>query len=99
MGRAAQQGVEPAIRALDEGANYLALALANIVSVYDPALVVLGGVILEAGEWFVQRLTARLALACPLPVPVEASRNGSLAGLVGAAAVAFRHNQHWLVAG
>ena len=77
----------------------MALALTNIVSVYDPDLVVLGGVILEAGAWFVRRLKDRLAEACPLPVPVEASRNGSLAGLVGAAVVALRHNQQSLLAG
>lgn len=88
LGEEAEMGLEPARSVLLETAEHLALALVNMVSVYDPALVVLGGVILEAGPWFLARLQEKFERLSPIPIPIEPSRNGSRAGLVGAAEVA-----------
>jgi len=50
---------------------------------------VIGGPIIQVGAWFIRCLSERINQICPLPVPLEVSRNGSLAGLVGAATVAL----------
>jgi len=92
LGMDSVQGDHLARQALTQEAEYLALALANTISIYDPGLVVLGGVINEAGTWFIDLLNEYLNRICPLPVRIEASKNGSKAGLVGAAAVAFAAN-------
>ena len=89
LGVDADAGAGPARQALEETAEHLGLALANTVAVYDPGLVVIGGPIIQAGDWFIRLLGERIDRISPLPVTLEVSRNGSLAGLVGAATVAF----------
>jgi glucokinase len=65
---AARAGDRAAARVVQQVAVYLGMAVANIVSVLDPALVVFGGGISLAGNELldpVKRVVARLAPNCP----------------------------------
>jgi predicted NBD/HSP70 family sugar kinase len=73
-------------------ARTLALAIAAVVAIVDPDLIVLGGSIGVQLE-LVERVRAELARVLVRPVPVEPSRLGTRAGLMGALAVAL-HRLH-----
>jgi glucokinase len=79
---------DPAARAvLDEALDALALALANLVAVLDPALIVIGGPLAQAGEAFLAPLRARLEELCRAFGFVPDLRAGALdpgAALLGA---------------
>jgi predicted NBD/HSP70 family sugar kinase len=77
------------LRFLDEVARALLPAVASIVTVLDPGLLVLGGPIGEAGgAELVARVEAGLAELIPLPCDVEVSVVRGDAVLDGAAVVA-----------
>ncbi|HWB95835.1 MAG TPA: ROK family protein, partial [Bryobacteraceae bacterium] len=78
-------------------ADYLALGIANLVSVLDPEMVVLGGGLMQAGDLMLDRIRAQ-ALRWTQPVAgtlvkIERTALGTEAGLLGAARLA------WLEAG
>jgi predicted NBD/HSP70 family sugar kinase len=81
-------GDEAAEAAVRDTARTLALAVAAVVALVDPDLVVLGGSIGVRPE-LVERVRAELARVLARPVPVEPSRLGTRAGLMGALAVAL----------
>jgi glucokinase len=78
---------------LDEFAHWIALGLANIVNVLDPALIVIGGGLVEAADQLlpeVERRFAGLVMAGerrPV-VPIVPARLGERAGAIGAALIA-----------
>ncbi|MEO3796129.1 ROK family protein [Nonomuraea sp. B10E15] len=88
---AAGEGDADALGVLARGGRALGRALAGVVNVWDPDVVILGGGVLAAGELYLAPLRAALA-AGVLPVladvPVVTARLGDDAVLVGAAAAA-----------
>jgi glucokinase len=76
----------------DDAVGALALALATDTLVHDPALIVLGGGLAEAGTRLFEPLRARLsALLAWRPVPpVVPARLGPAAGSLGAALLAWQ---------
>lgn len=75
--------------ALDETAGILAQAIAAVASVLDPEVVVTGGSI-GARRELIARVRVHLARCMPVPPPVEISRLGDRAAVVGALGVALR---------
>jgi glucokinase len=78
---------------LDELAHWIALGLANLVNVLDPAVIVIGGGLVEAADLLlpeVRRHFAGLVMAGDQrpPVPIEPARLGERAGAIGAALLA-----------
>jgi glucokinase len=86
---AAADGDAAALRVLDEEGRLLATALAAVVSIVDPALVVLGGGI-GSREEMREPVVTWLERLVPKPPDVRTSVLGHRAGLVGALAVALR---------
>ncbi|TDD14203.1 ROK family protein [Nonomuraea diastatica] len=88
---AAGDGDAGAAGVLARGGRALGRALAGVVNVWDPDVVILGGGVLAAGELYMAPLRAALA-AGVLPVladvPVVTARLGDDAVLVGAASAA-----------
>jgi glucokinase len=80
----------------DEAVDALGTALAAYTMVLDPALVVIGGGLAEAGEALLGPLRARLAarLAWREPPRVVRGALGSSAGPLGAAVLAWRAIGH-----
>ncbi len=90
---AARRNDAAARRALDDTIRYLGMGVANLVSVLNPQIVVLGGGLMQAGELFLEpiRREAR-RWAQPLAaasVRIELTQLGEDAGLLGAARLAL----------
>ena len=89
----ARQGQATAQQIVGETIHYLAMGVANLVSVLNPLMIVLGGGLLQAGDLFLEPLRREmLEWAQPIAakqVRLELSRLGEDAGLLGAARLAF----------
>jgi glucokinase len=92
---AARNGDPISKRAVAETAEYLAMGIANIVSILNPEMIVLGGGLMQAGDLFLETARSRItAWAQPLAanqVRIELTRLGEDAGLLGAARLALNH--------
>ena len=88
---AAALGDAAALETLAEAATYLGLALANVVNLVNPRMVVLGGPIAQIGEPFLaplRREVRRRALWDALAgLEIVPSALGDDAGVIGAAAL------------
>jgi glucokinase len=86
---AARRGDGLAIRVLEDTTSYLAMGVANLISVLNPEAIILGGSLMEAGDLLLQPLRREvLEWAQPLAashVRIELSHLGEDAGLLGAA--------------
>lgn len=85
---AARQGDPLALNLLEETASFLAMGVANIVSLLNPEMIVLGGGLFQAGDILLEPVKREfLRWAQPLAarsVRLELSRLGEDAGLYGA---------------
>jgi glucokinase len=90
---AAREGDASAIRAIEESAQYLGMGIANIVSILNPEMIVLGGGLMQAADLFLEPMRQVMAeWAQPISakqVRIEVTRLGEDAGLLGAARLAF----------
>lgn len=91
---AARRGHPRASRVVEQTAYYLGLAVANIISLLNPQVVVLGGGVGESGPGLLVPLR-RVALQWTQPLAVRrvkivASRLGGRAPLLGAARLAWQ---------
>lgn len=93
---AMQKGDPIAARVVEETVNYLGMGLANLVNIFNPEIIVLGGGVAEAGEILLQPVTSRvkeLALEYPANmVKLVKARLGNRAGCYGAAAIVLQEN-------
>src|SRR5437588_4186771 len=81
-------------RVIEDVYTYLGIAIANIVYLIDPGLIVLGGQVALAGELLIAPLQARVDDLC-LPVVGQSvrivqSKHGSEANIVGAVTLALQ---------
>jgi glucokinase len=89
----ARHGDKAARQIVDEATQYLAMGVANLVSVLNPQMIVLGGGLMQAGDLFLEPLRREmLQWAQPIAasqVRIELSMLGEDAGMLGAARLAF----------
>lgn len=92
VARAARQLDETARAVLRRAGTALGIGLSNVVNVFDPQVIVLGGSVVKAGEPFLgparDRLAAMTTAQRRRPVRLDVSTLED-AGIVGAAALAF----------
>jgi len=90
---AARHGDTAVLEMLQERAFYLGVALANMVNLHNPELIVLGGIFSEGYDIFIDLLiktVRRMAFAdLGLHVRIQATSFGWKAGVIGAAALAL----------
>jgi len=90
---AARAGDPGAVRAIQETAGWIAMGVANIISLLNPEMVVLGGGLMQAGDLLLEPIRRQVRLwAQPLAagqVRIELTRLGEDAGLLGAARLVF----------
>jgi len=90
---AARAGNAEALRAIGETACYMGMGIANIVSLLNPQMVVLGGGLMQAADLFLEPIRrAMLEWAQPVAarqVRIEKTELGEDAGLLGAARLAL----------
>lgn len=93
VARRVHDGDPSAVRVWDAAVTALADVVASYTESMNPAAIIVGGGLVEAGDLlmtpFTDKLRARVAFADPFP-RVEAARFGSRAGLVGAAILGWR---------
>jgi glucokinase len=89
----ARQGDEESLLLIGELARWMALGLANLVNILDPAVIVMGGGLVEAADLLLPRVRSQLApyvMASerrPL-LEVVPAELGERAGAIGAALLA-----------
>lgn len=74
--------------------TYLGIALANIVHVINPSIIILGGQVAQAGDLLIEPLQARVRALC-LPAATQSlrivqSKHGSEANIAGAVTLALQ---------
>jgi len=90
---AARAGDAGALAVLGQFAHWIALGLANLVNVLDPAVIVIGGGLVEAADLLLPEVQSRFAGLVmagerrPV-VPIVAAELGERAGAIGAALLA-----------
>jgi glucokinase len=89
---AARGGSPKASAAIGETVRYLAMGIANLISVFNPEMVVLGGGLMQAGDLFLEPIRGAVPQwAQPYSARqarIELSALGESAGLLGAAKIA-----------
>jgi len=90
---AARQGDRLACDIVAEAANHLGVGLANLVNIFNPELIVIGGGLSKMGDMLLRparRVLKERAFQLPADtVRVVRARLGSNAGIIGAAAYVF----------
>jgi glucokinase len=91
----AQEGDEWARRAVEREAHYLGLGLANIVTLFAPEAIVLGGGVMKSAHLFLDRIHQVVRQNCGLVpyerVEISLASLGPDVGLIGAAQVWHHH--------
>lgn len=95
---AARRGDPVAVQVVTEEARRIALAIAAIVPVVDPELVILGGVIGREGDLLLEPVVREFRAISPFRPRVEVSALGEEAVLHGAVATALQAAQDQLFA-
>ena len=88
----AEAGDALALQIVDDTAYYLALGACAVIATVDPEMIVFGGGMVAAGEWFREKIEAHVRrFGLPFPtksVKVKFASLGSDAGFIGAAGCA-----------
>ncbi len=81
-------------RIIKQTIEYLGAGLANIINIFNPELIVIGGGVSEAGDWFIEEIyqaACRRAMdSSRKNVEIRAAKLGNRAGMMGAAAFALK---------
>ncbi len=95
---AARKGDPAALAVIEEAATWLARGVANLISTFDPGVVVLGGGLMQAGDLLIDRIRDLVPRwAQPVAASrtrIELTRLGEDAGLLGAARLAWLKTLH-----
>jgi glucokinase len=93
VSEAAEQGDETALAAFDFVSRYLGIGIANVIALFDPELVVLGGGVSHSGLLLLDDVRASVKengiQSLVKDARIELSTLGNDAGLLGAAALAW----------
>lgn len=95
--RAARAGDSLACRVVEETADYLSIALANLAAVIDPQRIVVSGDLAEFGDLFIEPIRLRMAGLLPVVPDIVLSELKMDAPILGAVAAALRETSDALV--
>lgn len=89
---------EHAVRVVEEEIAMSAVGLANLVNIFNPYKIIIGGGLSEVGDWFIQRIANKVrerAMEDAInSVEIVRAELGNKAGLLGAAALAIEYEQN-----
>jgi glucokinase len=92
VGQAAKDGNEIAVKVFGEVGDYIGIAVAGVVNVLNPDIVVIGGGVSNVGEPLFQAVRASVTRRAMGPssecVKIEPAELGEDAGVIGAAMTA-----------
>ncbi len=95
--RAARAGDSLACRVVEETADYLSIALANLATVIDPQRIVVSGDLAEFGDLFIEPIKTRMAGLLPVVPDIALSELKMDAPILGAVVAALRETSDALV--
>ncbi len=82
-----------AVASMEEHFDFLGHGIAGFINIFSPQLIVIGGGLSEAGDFYIENLRQkahRYALAdCAVNTEITAARLGNKAGTIGAASLVF----------
>jgi glucokinase len=81
---AARKGEDWARIIIHETVDTLSIAIANLVAIFDPELVVLGGGVSRSADLLIEPIRTRIAIALPNPAKLVVSDLGLQATVMGA---------------
>lgn len=81
---AAAHGDEAALHIMVKPLEHMAMAIANIVSLLNPELVVIGGGVASSHPYYVSELRLRVKRFTPIPANIVVAQLGNRAGAIGA---------------
>lgn len=85
----AREGDEWCLRAVDRGAFYLGVGIANLINMFAPEVVVLSGGVMKSADLFLNKIRTTIREQCRLvrfePTAVSLSSLGPDFGIIGAA--------------
>lgn len=73
-----------AAKIIDETVEYLAIALAAVITFFDPEVIVLGGGVIQSADLLIGPITKKLQGKIPVIPPIVASTLGHQAAVLGA---------------
>ncbi len=83
-----------AVEVVNEEIKMTAVGIANLVNIFNPQLIIVGGGISEVGDWFIDKISRHVGLLAIAPamknVKIVRAKLGNKAGLLGAAAFAMQ---------
>jgi glucokinase len=92
IGRCADQGDEVAIEVLAETGYYLGLGISNLIQLFNPEALVIGGGIAQSGRWLFEPITrtvrARAHMVPASTCRIVPAQLGDDAGIIGGAVLA-----------
>lgn len=90
------QGDPAAVTVVQQAIAYLSFSIANLVTVLNPDVVILGGGVSAVGDSLIRRIRSRVQSLTPVTCPVVAAGLREDASAVGAAATALLHSGNLL---
>jgi len=92
IGRCADQGDQVAVEVLGETGYYLGIGIANLIQLYNPQVLVIGGGIAQAGRWLLEPITrtvrARAHMVPASTCRIVPAQLGDDAGIIGGSVLA-----------
>ena len=87
-----ERNEEDAVKVINDEIKLVAVGIANLVNIFNPEVVIVGGGVSEAGDWFVDKIAKHVHLIAIKPgtvgLKVVRAKLGNHAGMLGAAAFA-----------
>jgi glucokinase len=94
IAHSAEQGDRVAIEVLAEVGHYLGIGIANLIQLYNPEVLVVGGGIAQAGRWLfepiLRTVRARAHMVPAATCRILPAQLGDDAGVIGASVLAAR---------
>ena len=90
----AEEGDKVARQVVEEVENYLGIALANIIHLVNPSVIILGGPVAQAGDLLIAPLQTRVQMLCLEEaregVHIVQGKLGAEANIIGAITLALQ---------
>ncbi len=94
---AARRGEKWARTVVDETVDYLAIAVANVCSLFDPELVILGGGVARSADLLIEPILSRIRGAVPIEPKLVASSLGRKAAVMGSITNVLHNTDEFLI--
>lgn len=89
----AKDGDQAAVKVIDEVIDHIGFAVANMISIINPEVVLLGGGISRSADWFLPRIQKTIQDFASVSAPVLPTALGENLGVVGAVSLVLRETE------